>query len=344
LRIPRVFAAASFALATLVPGAPALAASCQLVRIVDWPVRVVRNHIFVDGAINGSKVDIVLDTGAQHSTVLPATVKRLELPAREVPGARGMGIGGEFTLRVATIDALQLGDAPPRSTQLWVAGENEAERGFDLLLGEDFLQRFDVEFDLPHNAVRLFQARDCGNASLAYWTKDAVGEVEIDPIREAQPSIIFPVSINDRRIDALLDSGASVSVLGKQDAADAGVTPGSPGVVGAGKLMGLGARSVDMWTGGFASFAIGNERISDIRIAFADVHKDQSYAATGSNLARRALPTRPMFVGADFLRAHRLLVAHSQRRMYFSYTGGPVFAAPNAPNAAPPGDGAGAAR
>ena len=32
-----------------------------------------------------------------------------------------------------------------------------------------------------------------------------------------------------------------------------------------------------------------------------------------------------MMLGADFLRSHRLLVAHSQRKVYFTYAGGPVF-------------------
>jgi hypothetical protein len=34
-----------------------------------------------------------------------------------------------------------------------------------------------------------------------------------------------------------------------------------------------------------------------------------------------------MLLGADFLRAHRTLVAHSQHRLYFTYVGGPVFLA-----------------
>ena len=38
-----------------------------------------------------------------------------------------------------------------------------------------------------------------------------------------------------------------------------------------------------------------------------------------------------MLLGADFLRAHRVLVSHSQRKMYFTYLGGPVFAAPRPP-------------
>jgi hypothetical protein len=32
-----------------------------------------------------------------------------------------------------------------------------------------------------------------------------------------------------------------------------------------------------------------------------------------------------MLLGADFLRSHRVLLAMSQRRLYFSYVGGRVF-------------------
>jgi hypothetical protein len=47
-----------------------------------------------------------------------------------------------------------------------------------------------------------------------------------------------------------------------------------------------------------------------------------------------------MLLGADFLRAHRTLVAHSQQRLYFTYVGGPVFLAePAAPRSAPRPDG-----
>ena len=32
-----------------------------------------------------------------------------------------------------------------------------------------------------------------------------------------------------------------------------------------------------------------------------------------------------MLLGTDFLRSHRVLVSHSQRKIYFTYAGGPVF-------------------
>jgi hypothetical protein len=41
-----------------------------------------------------------------------------------------------------------------------------------------------------------------------------------------------------------------------------------------------------------------------------------------------------MILGADFMKAHRILFAFSQRRMYFSYQGGEVFDAPTASDTA----------
>jgi len=34
-----------------------------------------------------------------------------------------------------------------------------------------------------------------------------------------------------------------------------------------------------------------------------------------------------VILGTDFLRAHRVMVARSQRKVYFTYSGGPVFPA-----------------
>jgi len=309
----------------LAGGAFAQNAKCKLAKVVDWPVRMVGSHIVVDGAINGQKIGITLDTGAQMSLILRSAAVRLDLPKRDAPGLRMFGVGGETRMEIASVDDFRLGEVSTKGMQLYVAGERDFAAGFDVLLGEDFLRNFDVEFDLAHRAVRLYKTSDCGGVSLAYWTKDVPGEVEIEPISDTRPRISFTVHINGRPIDAILDSGASTSVLTKQHAAAVGVTPDSPGVVPGYSSQGLGARSVDSWIGTFESFAIGNESIPDVRIRFADLWKQTTFTSTGSRIARNVTRTEPMLLGADFLRAHRTLVAHSQRKVYFTYVGGPVF-------------------
>jgi hypothetical protein len=136
---------------------------------------------------------------------------------------------------------------------------------------------------------------------------------------------------------ALLDSGASASVLDKVAAERAGITPDSPGVIASGKGGGLGGKAVAFWIGPLQSFAIGGETIKDTTIQFADLWKDATYTSA-SRLPRKVESPASMLLGADFLRAHRVLVAHSQRKVYFTYEGGPVFqmTGPLAPRGAPP--------
>ncbi len=292
--------------------ATAQGAKCQFVRIVDWPVRLVRNHVVVDGAINGKKIGITLDTGAQVSLILRSAAARLDLPRREAPGQRMFGVGGESKIEIADVDDFKLGEVSTKGMQLFVAGEREFGDGVDVLLGEDFLRKFDVEFDIAHRAVRLYEPRNCDGVSLAYWTKDTPGEVGIGRIDDAHPRISLTVQLNGKPVEAILDSGASTTVLTRQDAASVGITPDSPGVVAGYSSQGLGARTLDSWSGPFQSFAIGNESIPDVRIRFADLYKDTTYTATGSRITRNVSQTQPMLLGADFLRAHRTLVAHSR--------------------------------
>ncbi len=326
-------AVAAVALACGATHAAAQAGKCRFLEIVEWPVRVVANHIVVDGAINGHAVGVMLDTGATISSIERQSAESLQLPLRDAPGRRIVGIGGEVQAALAVVDEFKLGEVATQSLQLLVTGDPARRSPWDVVLGEDFLQRFDVEFDLAHDRVRLFQPRDCDNVSLAYWTKEGVAEAAIDALRDSHPRIEFTVKVNDRKVEAMLDSGAAVSIIPLADVAALGITPESPGVTPAGMLGGMGERRVPMWSAQFASFALGNESIPDIRIAFGDVWKDTALKSLGSNVAKRMTVQEPMIVGADFLRAHRMLVSHSQRRLYFSYVGGPVFAVPGPPRA-----------
>jgi hypothetical protein len=133
------------------------------------------------------------------------------------------------------------------------------------------------------------------------------------------------VAINGKPVRAELDSGASYSVLSRADAARLGVTPESPGVVAGGCVTGEGKRQIDSWIGLFESFAIGNEIIRNPRIRFADLWQYTTYTETGSRLPARFAGQPDMLLGADFLRAHRVLIARSQRKMYFTHAGGTVF-------------------
>jgi clan AA aspartic protease (TIGR02281 family) len=288
--------------------APASATpDCTPRQIEEWPVRLVHNHLVIDGAINGHKVGVMLDTGAAMTLILKPAAARLGLDSHYRRGSV-RGIGGESDPEQVLIDEFKLGDATRKDWWMLVAGEHDVGEDIAVLLGENFLSRVDVEFDLAHNAVRLFQQGSCGSASLAYWAPRGAHEVAIAAVANVAPRIILPVSINGKTISAIFDSGASQTVVHKAVAARLGITPETPGVVAAGKTGGVGPKAVDTWIAPFRSVSIAGETVSNARLAVADLG-----AMT------------PMLLGADFLQAHRIMVAHSQRKIYFTNVGGWAF-------------------
>jgi tetratricopeptide (TPR) repeat protein len=63
------------------------------------------------------------------------------------------------------------------------------------------------------------------------------------------------------------------------------------------------------WIAPFDSFQIGDEEIKNTRMRVADFEMGDIDG----------------LVGADFFLSHRIYIAHGQRRLYFTYNGGPVF-------------------
>jgi tetratricopeptide (TPR) repeat protein len=82
-------------------------------------------------------------------------------------------------------------------------------------------------------------------------------------------------------------------------------------------MRGLGSRAVDTWVAPFASFKIGDEEIKNTKLRVGDTSMDSD-----------------MLIGADFFLSHRIYVASSQRKVYFTFNGGPVF---NLADRPPPG-------
>ena len=321
----RAFTAFAMSTALAMLAAPVLAASnCKLVKIAEWAVKPQTGRLIIDGAINGQKVGVLVDTGAWRSMLLRGAADRLSITRYEALGYRVYGIGGETHAEYVTLDEFRLGQATRRNWKVLAVGEHKW-RDVDFLLGYDFLEQIDVEFDLANNVVRLHQPQDCGDLPLAYWARGTLDVVKLE-VDNVKPAIRVPVKLNGKSLIAELDSGAPRSVVSRLVAAQLGVTPDTPGTRAAGKISGLGAGEPDNLVGAFESFIIGGEIIRNADIAFADLQADLG-AETGTRFATRR-ELADMLLGVDFLRAHRVYVAHSQGKLYFTYSGGPVFSAP----------------
>jgi len=296
------------------PAFPSLAADppkCKLVRIVEWPVQF-RNRIpVIEGAINGNKVGVLLDTGAYASLLTKSAAEKLGLYASSTAEVL-MGVGGESRMLIARIDELRIGAAIRKDIRVRVGGERPLA-GVDFILGDDFFKELDVEFDYAKGVVRLFQALDCKSVPLAYWDSNA-----LQLPMENEDRIVVPVKVNGRAARAMLDSGASASLVDLSLAAKVGITPETPGVVASGCFHGIGADAVPSWVARFDSVQVAEQNIRDPRLHVVDRLRERAYRGD-----------RPpeVILGTDFLRAHRVLVSRSQRKVYFSYIGGQIFPA-----------------
>ena len=282
------------------------AGACTLQTVGELNVDLSRRAPIVDGEINGVKVKIMIDTGSRTSIIAEPAARALGMTAGTNPGGYVFGAGATYSIipRSLKIGTLTATDSPPFPVGEPIFGEPDIA----MLLGADFLNRFDVEFDLADNMIRLFHAEGCTTPQLVYWNKP-YSQAALAP----GGGFLAEASLNGKRVLAAIDTSASRSLVDAAAAAGAGepIPPHPQFVVDT-----VGPTSREAWNDDFASVALGDESIAHARVEVAD------FARGGHGDA----PS--MLIGEDFLHAHRVMIDNRNHVMVFSYTGGPIFSTP----------------
>lgn len=284
---------------------------CIYVELATMPIKLTGPNFqpMIAGSINGQPARMLVDTGAQSSLLTRRAVDSLHLDLRLLPGGVN-GVGGVSDLYETPVDDIAVGKSHSGPTKMRVIGDMAHQPAFDAIVGAPFLLQADMEFNLSERHLKLFRPKNCEDRFLAYWKEGDVNVVPFQRRYEHGPNPILTVMLNGMKIDAIIDTGADVSTITLNAAKKAGFTPDAPGVVKMPSSSGVGRRTVPQWNGHFDTFVLGSETIRDIRLAVADT----------------TLPDFDMLLGRDFLRAHRVLFAMSQRKLYLTYLGGEPFA------------------
>ncbi len=313
-------------LSILIAPAYASGTGCKVGQLAEFPITMSDLRPLMSASINGVNVNLIVDSGAFYSMIKPASAAELKLKTVPAPvGFYVQGVGGDAQVSIANVKNFTLAGVPLHDIEFLVGGSDTGEGNVGVL-GQNVLHLGDAEYDLAQGAVRLMKVVDCGNAVLAYWAGTtmpySVVKLISEPglpvqttgtniIRKA-PDFSHAIStafVNGIEIRVMFDSGASTSVLSLKAAARAGFRPDAPGVVAGGMSYGFGHGSSTSYIAPFASFKIGDEEIRNTRLRIGNV----------------GLSNADMLVGADFFLSHRIYVANSQGRLYFTYNGGPVF-------------------
>jgi tetratricopeptide (TPR) repeat protein/predicted aspartyl protease len=283
------------------------AAGCKISKVAELPVTMNGLRPLVSAQINGVDVQFIADSGAFYSSLSPASAAELKLRVMQ-SNIRVRGITGATEASVTTVKEFTLAGVPIHNVEFIVGGTQFGSAVG--LLGQNVFRLADVEYDLAHGAIRLLKPEGCEKSMLAYWAQDgqAYSVVDIAWATQASPHTTGTALLNGTRIQVMFDTGAAFSLLSLRAAERAGMTPDGAGVVKAGLIGGVGSRSEQTWVAPVASFKIGDEEVKQTKLRFGDVSLDTD-----------------MLIGADFFLSHRIYVASSQRKLYFTYNGGPVF-------------------
>lgn len=262
--------------------------------------------ILVTAVINDRPATMILDTGAQRSVVTPSAVARFDLAQDEWVATTMRGIGGIERRRNALPRNFSLGGLPlarrtvNHDTSLTVAAIAHEDAGghrIDGLLGRDFLALFDLALDLPARRLDLFTVAGCTGTFLP-WPAPYVALPTQNP---AEAALTILVDIDGVPLRALLDTGASTSLLAAPGLARLGLTETALAQDPARALGGLGPRAVMAHLHAFSRLRIGPETTDHPRLWAAPI---------------RPSPVADMLLGADWLASRRVWISFATRQVF----------------------------
>ena len=197
---------------------PVAQGACAVDRQATVALQVNGGVITVPLEVNGITATFILDTGAQRSVVSEAAVQRLGLARDQWVGTTMRGIGGIDRRPNANPRSLSLGGVPlvrrtvTQDTSLTVGVlplATAETQSIDGLLGRDFLSLFDLDLDVPAHRITLYRVHDCAGRFLPWSSDYATIPIAVP----AEQAIIVPVTLDGMTLRALLDSGASSSLV-----------------------------------------------------------------------------------------------------------------------------------
>jgi predicted aspartyl protease len=297
-------------------------AACKLLQVGELPVTMRGNSPLIPASINGHAVQMLADTGAASSMIWRSAARELNLDIVQ-PNTIFYGAGGADTAGVVTVRDFAIAGGTIHNVQLYASGRGTLPGNSAGILGEDVLSHWDVEFDLSAGKIRLFMPKDCHGDQVVYWAQSYFMTKLIDVPRNTnwlQANVI----LNGHEIVAMFDSGAALSTVTSQALRHTGIEAEVPPVADTASH-GLAGKPIDTATAVFPTLMIGQESVQNVKLRIADLFGKNTEISLGSRIAHSVMDNPDLIIGADFFMAHRLYVARSQRKIYFTYQGGPIF-------------------
>ena len=265
------------------------------------PVTMRGNVPLVLGSVGGKPAVFVLDTGADAVVLTEQAVTKfgIDLDTRAV--YTGVGIGGTTRSFAGVVRDMRIGDlvVPPHRVRLLAANSGIAGTGVDGLFGVSVLSVFEVDLDLPNRIVTLYAGRLCPDTVAPHWAPRAV---MMDASRSERGRFTVQVTVDGYKLNALLDTGAAVSLLSSRAALAMGVTPEVLSRDGITMLAGTGPGATRAAVHRFGTIDFAGERFNNRPLVVTELPPG----------------VIDMIIGADYLAHRRIWLSYARRRAYIA--------------------------
>jgi hypothetical protein len=150
----------------------------------------------------------------------------------------------------------------------------------DGVLGADVLSNFDVDLDLPHHRLVFYKRQSSPSAAPA-WSESESESWAAG--RSRSDHLFFPVQLDGRRIDALFDGGAQLSVFSAGAARAFGVTDAALAHDRSVIVRGVAGEQVSSHVHRFAQLEIGGEVVNHPEFVVTNVKLSDADLVLGIN-------------------------------------------------------------
>lgn len=276
---------------------------------------------FVPVEIAGVPKLMLLDLGAEISTLSAQVAEELKLPVRK-SGVELYDLTGASTDRTTTTE-LKLGRFRGRRgfmiTSLG-AGDDPAVVG---LLGSDILSPYDLSIDFGTNKLELLDKNHC-EGKVVYWPSDAVAIIPFTSWHTGK--IVFDITLDGKSMKAILDTGAWQSTLSLPVAERRfDLKPGAADTPKSGVLNGQATLPTYSHTFKLLDFngvAVANPNFDLIPDVMA--RRLTPAPVLDSNIpARDDAVQAPVLIGMNILKHLHIYIAYKEKKLYITPAGKP---------------------
>jgi tetratricopeptide (TPR) repeat protein/predicted aspartyl protease len=267
------------------------------------------NAIVMDLKIGDRPAQFMLDTGAIWSIIRRGEIGDL-MPQKRRTTIQAMG--GGTSDETVIVPSLKVGTSELHRVEMFIVPDEFAD-GDDIagVIGAHLLQPFDLEINLLENKLNFLTSSNCG-ARVVYWKNDGF---TVAPLRKDKEGHIFAkIKIDGRELNAMIDTGAEMSVL-NPSVADSlfNLKPGDRRLEGAGEATDATGKKLPMFRHRFekleiAGLAIRNPWITLIEGRFGWIEGGDSGAAEPFDF----------ILGLHQMRDPHLYISYPENKMYIT--------------------------